>query len=165
MIRALCLAAACIACTACAGAGTPAPAPEREGTAPIAISVLQRGNAIDRLQYQGRWQFVTHRHDGRFDGASARAFRAGDALSVLFYGTRLQLYGITGRNGGRGLLVMPGVAPRTLNFRSKGKRVHVLLYDSGRIANTLHSAGVVVLGRARGGTPGYVNVDEIAVER
>jgi hypothetical protein len=114
------------------------------------------------LDFSGRWELVRHRHDGRADGASARTFHAGDAANIVWRGTMIDVYGVTGPTGGYGVLVMPDRPNLTLNFYSPVKRAHVLLYRSTPVTFGNHFAAIVTVpdhdARSRGT---YVNIDEI----
>jgi hypothetical protein len=88
--------------------------------------------ALRDLSYSGRWEFVRNRSDGRFAGRSA-SFHAGDALTVLFDGEGLRIYGVTGPNGGVGTVVVPGLPAEKISFYSARRATHVLLYSSPRM--------------------------------
>lgn len=157
MRRALCIAGICALLAGCAHA--------HEHVQILGISTLERRGAIDRLAYSGRWDFVSHRNDGRYEGASARAFQPGASMSIVFRGTRLRIYGIAGRNGGRALALVAGGPSRTLDFYARHERVHVMLFDSGPLRDAIHSASLVVVRPSRTRARGYVNVDELEVDR
>jgi len=130
----------------------------------VGISAFQRGGGeLRHVSYKGRWEFVSNRKDGRFAGASARSFHAGDSMTIVFLGNRLRIYGVTGPNGGRGSVVIPGKPANIISFYSPRKKTHHLMYDSGRLNGTVQSAGLVVMRASETHPTGYVNVDEIEV--
>ncbi len=117
---------------------------------------------MQSISYAGRWQFVTGRHDGRYANSSARSFHSGDSMTIVFKGSRVKIYGVTGPNGGNAIVVVPPKRTSAIDFRSTSKRTHRLLYDSGLLPGGVHSAGLVVVRAAHRGE-GYVNLDEIVV--
>ncbi len=129
----------------------------------IGISALLRGGELHQILYSGHWEFVSNRKDGRFGGSSARSFHTGDSLTIVFRGNRLRIYGITGPNGGRGSVIIPGRGARMVTFYSPAKRTHHLIFDSGKLSGTLQSAGLVVVAPRGPQSTGYVNIDEIEV--
>jgi hypothetical protein len=135
----------------------------RSDGAPLAVSPAAPPNQLVHMVYIGRWQFVSHRRDGRFRGASVRSFRPGDSLAVVFTGTRLRLFGITGSNGGVATIVLSPNEPQTVSFVSAHKITHRMLYDSGPLPAGLHSAGIVVSPANSKSARGYVNIDELEV--
>ena len=166
-IAILYLAAVC-ACTApVADQNAPSPSPASATPMPrsdVGISALQKGGGeLRHISYKGRWEFVSNRKDGRYAGASARSFHAGDSMTIVFVGDRIRIYGVTGPNGGRGSVIIPGRPARVVSFYSPQKRTHRLIYDSGRLNGTVQSAGVVVMAASAVHPTGYVNVDEIEV--
>lgn len=130
-------------------------------SADVAASPRVSSENIHTIRYAGKWEFVTHRHDGRFQGESARSFHPGDSITIVFSGRRLRIYGIRGKNGGLASLVIPGKPPIELNFYAPEKQTHVLLYDSGRLENPVQTAGIVVTTPHPPRTRGFVNVDEM----
>jgi hypothetical protein len=145
---------------------TPVPASEPSSQA-LRVAIIQtraEGGAINHLAYSGHWEFVRGRHDGRFAGESARSFHAGDALTLIYQGEAFRVFGVTGPNGGQGEIIIPGMTPQTVDFRSARRRTHVLIYASPPATPGVHSAGLVVT-RAGDGLRGYVNVDEVQVLR
>ncbi len=133
------------------------------GNVVIGISALQRGAQIQRLSYTGHWEFVSNRKDGRFEGASARSFHVGDALTLVFRGNRIRLYGVTGPGGGNGTIIVAGQPAHTVSFYSAKKATHRLVFDSGELRGDFQSAGLVVSSAGRERPNGYVNVDEVEI--
>lgn len=113
------------------------------------------------VRYTGKWEFISHRHDGRFEGKSVRSFHSGDTITVVFSGTRFRIYGIRGANGGLASVVVPGKPPAQINFYAPATKTHVLLYDSGTLNGTIQTAGIVVGTPAPPRRTGYVNIDQI----
>ena len=130
-------------------------------TAAVAMSAHVRAENVLTVKYAGRWEFVNHRRDGRFRGDSVRSFHEGDAITIVFAGNRLRIYGIRGRNGGVGSIVVPGKPPVNVDFYAPQKQTHVLLYDSGRLRGGIQTAGIVVATPRSPRTRGYVNIDEM----
>jgi len=153
--------------SACNTSERPQPRPITPTPVPpvvFGISALQRGGELHHILYSGRWEFVTNRKDGRYNGSSARSFHPGDSLTIVFRGNRLRIYGVTGPTGGWGSLVIPGKQDHTLDFYSTTKRTHRLLFDSGKlVGGELHSAGLVVIRPDGPRHRGYVNIDEVEV--
>ncbi len=129
----------------------------------IGISALQRGAQIHKLSYSGRWEFVSNRRDGRYEGASARSYHVGDSVTLVFEGNHLRIYGVTGPNGGSGTILIAGQPARALSFYSPAKVTHRLVFDSGKLKGDLQSAGLVVTAPGGGRRTGYVNIDEVEV--
>lgn len=116
----------------------------------------------DRLAYTGHWEYLEPRA-GAGAVRAARSYHAGDALTVIFHGEFVHIFGITGPQGGRGLVVMPGMAAASVSFHSMQRRAHVLVYASPPLAPGLHSLAVVVERPSHGHAHGYVNVDAVEV--
>ncbi len=113
-----------------------------------------------QLQFDGHWEIVRNRNDGRFAGASARSYHPGDAMIVQLDGAGFRIFGITGPNGGHGIIVLADKPDRIVDFYSPQKHTDVLLYTSppGR-----YRFAALVVSRAHDprsrGT--YVNVDNV----
>jgi hypothetical protein len=118
---------------------------------------------LDGAVYAGRWEFISKRTDGRYRGWSARSFHEGDSITVIFFGRRLRIFGVTGKNGGNALIVLPGKPMKDAYFTSSKKKTHQLVYDSGTLPDRFHSASVVVFNPPK--RRGYVNVDEIEIDK
>lgn len=131
-------------------------------TSLLRMSTTIAYNGLNKIGYYGKWETVTGRHDGRFLGRSARSYRSNDCITLIFQGSRLRIYGVTGRKGGQGLVVMPPLEPQHITFRSANKNSHHLMYDSGLLPDGIHSASVIVDGSDTR-TRGYVNLDEFDV--
>ncbi|MDQ2866683.1 MAG: hypothetical protein M3R51_10710 [Candidatus Eremiobacteraeota bacterium] len=162
-VRVAAFMAALASLSACNAFAQQAPPATLDAPQTVAISSARRGNQVNRLAYEGRWEFVRNRRDGRYQGGSARSHHVGDSVSIVFDGDHLRIYGVTGRNGGRGVLLIAGKKYRDVSFRSSSKQTHKLIYDSGPLGPGVHSAGLVVAPIGNGKTAGYVNLDEIEV--
>ncbi len=121
---------------------------------------IRQENILD-VRYAGKWEFISHRGDGRFQGESARSFHSGDSITVVFSGSRLRIYGIRGRNGGMATVVVPSKSAAQINFYAPVKQTHVLLYDSGPLKGAIQTAGIVVTAPPPPRRVGYVNIDEL----
>lgn len=142
-----------------AAAGGCGQRPSNERVAPAPSST--NAKSVLSVRYLGKWQFISHRRDGRFQGRSVRSFHSGDTITVVFFGTRFRIYGIRGVNGGLASVVIPGKAPAQISFYAPAKQTHVLLYDSGPLHGTIQTAGIVVATPAPPRQAGYVNIDQI----
>ncbi|MBV9270689.1 MAG: hypothetical protein JO165_06320 [Candidatus Eremiobacteraeota bacterium] len=149
------------ALTACA-----ASAQRERASQTLDIGARATGLGTNHLYYVGRWEHVKDYHDGRWMGSSSRCHHVGDSVSTNFQGSSIEIYGITGPNGGKAILGlddMPNFA--TLNFQSKHKHTHVLFFRSPQLHNAHHVVSLIVeptLARPRGG---YVNIERILVHR
>jgi hypothetical protein len=117
------------------------------------------------ITFAGRWEVARHIFDGRASGASARTFHPGDTAKIVWRGSAIDVYGITGPTGGYGVLVMRGQRNRVLNFYSPVKHAHVLLCHSASLPFGDHYSAIVAVTdhdpRSRGT---YLNIDEIDSE-
>jgi hypothetical protein len=143
-----------------------APPPSDPATTVAAIDDARTGPGFERFRYEGRWERVRGRHDGRDAGTSTRSPYAGNIFGLGFIGYRFRIYGVAGPNGGRGMLALDGRSnAATLNFFTPRKRTHVLLYTSPILEQGIHRVSVTV-DRTRDprshGT--YVNVDSMQVD-
>ncbi|HEY8315113.1 MAG TPA: hypothetical protein VIG51_13210 [Candidatus Baltobacteraceae bacterium] len=139
-----------------------------QGCAPktTALAATNRGLGLGRYHYAGKWQFVHHMADGRWNGSSARSFGVGSSVSVAFSGDRVRVYGVLGRKGGYGMLTIDRrVRNARLNFYAPAKRTSALVYSSPPLGPGDHALAIVVAGshdrRSRGT---YVNLDGVEVE-
>jgi len=163
-------AAFAFACCACAGQGddsrgapSPAASPAAKSLRKVVVlSALHRGRWPSSLLFTGRWELVRNRADGRFDGSSSRSFHVGDTMTLIFAGRRFCIYGVRGRNGGKGEILISGRSPQTVDFHAEAKEVHRLVFDSGDLPGTVQSASLSVL-QPRGRPHGYVNVEEVEI--
>ena len=133
----------------------------------IAVTLLgAAGPNPTAMRFGGHWEVVRGRNDGRFDGASARSFHAGDTLELSVKGTGFRIFGVTGPTGGHAVVLVGNQPDRTIDFYSAVKHVHVLLYTSPTFRFGPHEAAVVVVPerdkRSRGN---YVNIDTVEVLR
>ena len=138
--------------------GRPAPAvvaPARAIAAP---------RFADRVSYGGRWEIVAR--GGNLPGrVSARSFHTGDSITIVYRGEGVRLFGITGPQGGGGVVVLPGFPPVNVNFYASKRALRRLVYVSPALAAGVHSLSIVVAPRssAKYGRRGYVNIDGIEV--
>jgi hypothetical protein len=132
-------------------------------TSVVAMSPIVGYTGVDRLRFDGSWEFVRGRRDGRFMGASARSYRLGSCMSIVFLGKRLRVFGVTGVNGGKAWLLLSPRAPQRISFQSSQRQVHRVLYDSGTLPDGIHSAGIVVVSALPERPEGYVNIDEVEI--
>ncbi|HZY97554.1 MAG TPA: hypothetical protein VFE35_10690 [Candidatus Cybelea sp.] len=130
----------------------------------IIIDDREVGTTLNHFSYSGRWERVTGRRDGRYEGRSIRCFRPGDIASIMFYGRRFYLHGVDGPQGGSATLALDGQL-HMITFFARAKRMAVA-YDSGLLREGLHSVVIVVGTKPRGIAPtGYVNIDYARIER
>ena len=156
-------------CSSCSG-----PSDSQDAASPTASSVankaqkvavlsaLHRGRWPSSILFTGHWELVRNRADGRFDGSSSRSFHVGDTMTLIFTGRRFYIYGIRGRNGGKGEMLISGRTPQTVDFRAATKQVHRLVFDSGDLPGTVQAATLSVL-QPDGRPHGYVNVEEVEI--
>ncbi len=111
--------------------------------------------------YDGHWEHVSGRFDGRTNGSSSRSFRPGSRAVLAFNGRSVRLYGIVGPGGGLGAVDIDGRVRRTVDFYAKTKSVHKLVYSSPPLGAGPHRLTLsVVSDRALpGGRSHYVNID------
>jgi hypothetical protein len=83
-------------------------------------------------------------------------------MTLIFSGRRFYIYGIRGRNGGKGEMLISGRSPETVDFRAATKQVHRLVFDSGDLPGTVQAATLSVL-QPDGRPHGYVNVEEVEI--
>ncbi len=156
-----CLVAALLDCSS-ANPGAVQSTPNRAShPVKVAMTPKVRAENILAVRYSGKWEFISHRADGRFRGDSVRSFRPGDSITVVFSGSRLRIYGIRGRNGGTASVVLPDAQPVEINFYAPAKETHALLYDSGPLNGTIQTAGIIVVAPQPSRRQGYVNIDEM----
>jgi hypothetical protein len=130
----------------------------------IIVGGRKIGTTLNHFWYSGRWERVTGRRDGRYEGASIRSYKPGDMASIMFYGRRFYLHGVDGPKGGSATLALDGQI-RNITFLAPAKRMAVA-YDSGVLREGLHSVVIVVGTKPKGAAPnGYVNIDYARIER
>jgi hypothetical protein len=137
-------------------AGVPAPAPYQAMPATPHFSA--------RITYTGRWERIAH--GGHLPGGvSARSFRAGDALTLVYRGKRVRLFGVVGPGGGSGVVVVPGRPPANVDFY-RARRLHGRLMYAGPVQDMgIHSLSIVVAPVHRHGrVHGYVNIEAFDVD-
>ncbi|MEO7038535.1 MAG: hypothetical protein ABI186_00720 [Candidatus Elarobacter sp.] len=131
----------------------------------VVVDDAQRGPGLEQFNFIGHWERIRGRRDGRAAGTSTRSPHPGDSFAIAFRGYRFRLYGVSGPNGGRGILDLDnnGTAT-TLDFRSPRKRTHVLLYTSPVLAEGLHGIAVIVDAPRLHAPRAYVNIDSIEID-
>ena len=156
-----------IVCSSCATAHRTSPEATEAKVSfprlPTEMSASHRRNGINSVLFRGHWEYVKNRADGRYEGGSARSFHAGDSMTILIAGNRFKIYGVLGKNGGPGALIMPDRPETTISFYAPQKETHRLVFDSGTLAGNIQSASLVVMPPGNGRKNGYVNIDEIYV--
>lgn len=122
---------------------------------------------VGRFDYVGKWQQVSGKHDGRTNGTSTRSTHVGDVAILNFSGTRVRIYGIRGRSGGRAGIALDGASTGgvPVDFYSPRFEPHALIYQSPVLPSVVHNVTVVVWGtRNVHGRYYYVNIDGAEVE-
>jgi hypothetical protein len=110
----------------------------------------------------GHWEIVRGRHDGRYQGGSARSFRRGDSLAITVAGRAIRVYGVTGPAGGIAVVMFAHLPPVAVDFYSAAVRTHALLYTSPEVPPGTRVATFIVAGRHSARSHGdFVNIDEI----
>jgi hypothetical protein len=164
---ALALAVACCSCAGKSDSGSAAsPGAPRAAQSPrkvVVLSALHRGNWPSSILFTGHWELVRNRADGRFDGSSSRSFHAGDTMTLIFAGRRFCIYGIRGKNGGTGEILISGRSPETIDFHAASKEVHQLVFDSGELPGRVQTASLSVVSPPDGRPHGYVNVEDVEI--
>jgi hypothetical protein len=140
--------------------------PSDPATTVVAIDDARTGPGFERFRYEGRWERVLGRHDGRDAGTSTRSPYAGNIFGLGFIGYRFRIYGVAGPNGGRGMLALDGrTKVGTLDFFTPRKRTHMLLYTSPVLKQGIHWVSVSVAATRDPHSRGtYVNVDSVQVD-
>ena len=128
----------------------------------VVLSALHRASWPSSMLFTGKWELVRNRPDGRFDGSSSRSFHAGDTITLVFSGQRFRIYGVRGKNGGKGEILVSGRPSQTVDFYAPTKVVHSLVFDSGDLPGTIQTASLSVL-KPEGRDHGYVNVEEVEI--
>jgi hypothetical protein len=139
----------------------------QNANSPSAIHVddADTSQPLEQITYDGKWQHVASMRDGRYDGTSTRSHRAGDSLVFAFQGAAVRIYGVRGPNGGDAEIAIDGKYLGTVSFLAARKQVHVLVFASPPLVNGLHNLRMVVVGAPPSSHRGYVNIDEIEVQR
>ncbi len=84
-------------------------------------------------------------------------------MTLIFAGRRFQLYGVRGRNGGSGQILISGHTPQFIDFYAPTKQVHRLLFDSGNLPGRVQTASLSVIPPRDGRPRGYVNIEDVEV--
>lgn len=121
------------------------------------------GQSLGHYSYSGRWQHLSNRSDGRFDGTSSRSHHPGDSVTVPFNGSMVRVYGVRGPNGGDAAVGIDGQYYGMATFYSPRKQAHALVFASPDLPEATHTLGLVVKFSMPGSHRGYVNIDEIEV--
>ncbi len=66
-------------------------------------------------------------------------------MTLIFASRRFCIYGIRGKNGGTGEVLIPGRALQTIDFHAASKEVHRLVFDSGVLPGRVQSASLSVI--------------------
>jgi len=122
---------------------------------------------LGRFDYVGSWQHVHGKHDGRTNGTSTRSTHTGDVAILRFSGTRVRIYGVRGRSGGRAGIALDETSTggRPVDFFALRTQTHALIYESPVLSNGVHTVSIVVWGtRDERGHYYYVNIDGAEVE-
>lgn len=117
---------------------------------------------LGRFDYVGSWQHVRGKHDGRTDGTSTRSTHTGDVAIFRFTGTRVRIYGVRGRSGGRAGIALDEASTggRPVDFYAPHLEPHSLIYQSPILPDGVHTLSIVVWGtRNVHGRFYYVNID------
>jgi hypothetical protein len=119
----------------------------------------------DRFVYEGHWEHLTVRRDGRSLGTSSRSFHPGDRAVVWFRGTQIRLYGVVGPKGGYANVALDGnPQDERPDFYAPAIHPGVLLYVSPVLEQREHILAITVSGvRDTHGGGDYVNLDDAAV--
>src|ERR1700722_13772152 len=99
----------------------------------------------DRFVYEGHWEHLTARRDGRSVGTSSRSFHPGDRAVVWFSGTQIRLYGVVGPKGGYANVELDG-NPQDERPDFYAPTIHpgVLLYISPVLEQREHILAITV---------------------
>ena len=129
----------------------------------VRIDDAQMGAGMYQLHYHGRWEHVHGYRDGRYLGTSSRTPYYGDGVSSTFEGRQLRVYGVTGPNGGHGVVEIDGMThSATIDFYSPVKRTHVLVYQSPMLSPGIHVFALIASGSPRPHRA-YVNIDDVEI--
>jgi hypothetical protein len=100
----------------------------------------------DAFSYDGRWEHIRGRFDGRPGGTSSRSFHPGDRATLTFTGRFVRLYGVIGPGGGVGLIeVDGGRVRRVVSFAAASKDPNALVFTSPPLNGQRHRLTVAVL--------------------
>jgi hypothetical protein len=119
------------------------------------------GPRAEQFTYDGKWERVRGRKDGRSFGTSARSHHASDSATLRFKGTQVRLYGVLGKKGGFGTLLLDGaLVPDTVSFYAPRVRTNALIYTSPTLSDGMHTLVIQVGGVMEKNSRGdYVNID------
>lgn len=84
-------------------------------------------------------------------------------MTIVFAGSRFCIYGVRGKNGGTGEVLIAGRAPQAVDFYAPAKQVHRLLFDSGVLSGGVQAASLSVATPRNGRPRGYVNVEDVEI--
>jgi hypothetical protein len=121
---------------------------------------------VGRFDYIGKWQHVHGKRDGRSNGTSTRSTHTGDVAILSFNGTRVRLYGVRGRSGGRaGIALDQTSTGGPVDFYASHLIPYALIYQSPLLPAGVHTITVAVWGtRDVRGHYYYVNIDGAEVD-
>ena len=95
------------------------------------------------VEYEGNWETVADRH--AVLGSYARSSTPGDTVRVRFYGTGLDLYLVTGPDGGRLSIRVDGVQLRAVSVASEMPIYERVLPVVSRVPYGLHEVELTVV--------------------
>lgn len=125
------------------------------------VDDAQIGPRVGQFSYDGKWEHVRGRKDGRSFGTSARSYHASDSATLRFKGTQVRLYGVLGKKGGFGTLLLDGaLVPNTVSFYAPAVRTNALIYTSPSLTDGVHTLVIQVGGVQEKLSAGdFVNID------
>jgi hypothetical protein len=150
------------------GCGAPHPAQDPAATTSAQakaaeIDDSEIGTMPAHFLYHGQWEHVSGRIDGRAYGTSSRSFHAGDTAIITYRGTALQMFGVTGPNGGNATVAIDGRTYGLVNFFSRAKHAHAVVFKSPSMPDGVHTFGLIVNNRGQYPHRGFVNIDSVRV--
>jgi hypothetical protein len=129
----------------------------------VAAPVPQHLVAADvaEFQYEGHWEHIAGKHDGRAGGKSSRTFAHGARATLHFHGRFVRLYGVLGPGGGYGAIRLDGAPGKLVDFFSASKAAHRLVYASPELPLGSHRLTLAVVPdpKIAGARTQYVNID------
>lgn len=115
-----------------------------------------------RFAFAGPW--LTYSAAPLSGGSHAFTGSAGSSVTLTFFGTRLDLVGMTGPKFGYAQVSVDGAAPTTVDCYSPDTLVQQLVYTTGDLADGLHSVTVTCTGTKRAeADDACVSVDAVLV--
>jgi hypothetical protein len=113
------------------------------------------------FDYEGMWEHISGRRDGRTAGRSSRTYKRGARATLTFTGSYVRLYGVVGPGGGYGAARIDRAAAGTVDFFAATKATHRLVFQRNGLSAGTHRLSLTVIAdptvaRARSQ---YVNID------